>query len=527
MVLRVMLVVGLLAGCGGSADEMAGAASGDFNGGGGGGGGAQAPGGNGGGGGDVEPEPETVVPISVPQAGVHYVFLTDPSLDALVRIDAVTLEVTLIDVGSHPDVVAVFPGTDTVAALSGGSDRLAVVDAAPGAEVVVRSVPVADGTNAITLAPDGKSAVVWFDAARATGSKLGPLQSVTLVRLGDEPTSVTVSVGFEPRGVAYTTDSKTAYIVTRAGITPIDVAKANEASLIPEIAVTDDPQGSVIEREVHVTPDGARAVVRELGAARLIVVDLESGALSVVGLPGQPTDLDLLHDGSRALVVLKTTAQAALVDLDDPTGEGAVTLVDLPWAPGVAWITQDDSLALLYTTEPTVESLIALDLSALTTSSILLQKGVTAVATTEDSRWALVTHSRRFDKEGRTTRAQVDAEVDKSFGYSVVDLKSGFAKLFLTAVDVAAVAFAPEDGKAYVMLPGGTAAGHSVSELRLGPLLESRISLVSPPTHIIPVLAARRMAVPQAHASGRVTFIDTAGGATSTVTGFELNALID
>lgn len=522
----------LVGACGASSDSSAGASAGSAPGNGGAGfGGAADVTTGGGGGGTVEPEPETTVPITAPQAGVHYVFLTDPSLDALVRIDAVTLEVTLIDVGSHPDVVAVFPGTDSVAALSGGSDQLAIVAAAPGAEPVVRSVPVADGTNAITLAPDGQSAVVWFDAGQVTtGSKLGPLQSVTLVRLGDgEPDSATISVGFEPRGVSYTADGKTAFVVTRAGITPIDVAKANEASLIPEIAVTDDPQGPAIEREVSVTPDGARAVVRELGSARLLVVDLQTGDLTVIDLPGQPTDLDLLHDGSAALAVLKDTSQVALLDLADPTADDALTLVDIPGAaPGLAWLTDDDSLALLYTTDKEVEAIVALDLAALTTKTILLQKAVRAVATTEDSRWALLVHQRRFDTDpGGTTRTQVDAEVDQSWGYTVVDLKTGFAKLFLTAVDVAAVAFAPADNKAYVMLPGGTSAGHSVGELRLGPLLEERIKLVSPPTHLIPVLAAHRMAVSQQHPSGRVTFVDTKVGGTSTVTGFELNALID
>lgn len=531
----IALLGALAVGCGGSAEDagsspsMGGDYAGEPQGGGGGGGAAPGGGGGGGGGGGyVEPEPETEVPVVLPQAGVHYVFLTDPSLDALVRIDAVTLDVTLIDVGGHPDVVAVFPGTDTAAVLSGGSDTLAVVDASPGAEPDVRTVKVTDGTNAITLGPTGGSAVVWFDAARATGSKLGPLQSVTLVRLGDgKPVSVEASVGFEPRGVAYTADGKTAFVVTRAGITAIPVQTVTESAVLPEIPVTDDPQGPAVEREVLVTTDGTRAVVRELGVGRLLVVDLKTEALSAVELPGQPTDLDLLHDGTTALAVLKDTGQVALLDLTDPGAADALTLVDIPGtAPGVAWVTEDDSLALLYTTTAMVESLVALDLTTLTTTTHYLQKAVKSVATTPDSQWAIVVHTRVFDNErGTTVRTQIDKEVDASFGYSVVDLQTGFVKLFLTDVDVAQVAFAPDDGKAYVMLPGGSP--QRVAELRLGPLLEESIPLVSRPTGLVPVPTARRMAVPQDHDSGRVTFIDTQSGGTSTVTGFELNALID
>lgn len=533
MVLRLTAIglVALALGCGGSDDSALGGAApasdpGNGAGGGGGTGGFGAADAAGGGG-VVEPEPETEVPVVLPQAGVHYVFLTDPSLDALVRIDAVTLAVTLIDVGGHPDVVAVFPGTDSVASLSGGADTLAVVDASPGQEPEVRTVKVTDGTNRITLGPTGGSAVVWFDAARAQGSKLGPLQSVTLVRLGDKPTSVEVSVGFEPRGVTYTADGKTAFVVTRTGITPIPVASASESSVLPEIAITDDPHGPAIEREVLVTGDGERAVVRELGVGRLLVVDLQTEELTAVELPGQPTDLDLLHDGSAALAVLKDTGQVALLDLIDPEGADALTLVDIPGdPPGVAWITDDDALALLYTTTATVETLVALDLKTHAPTTHYLQKAVKSVATTPDSRWAIVVHTRvKGGEQGTTVRTQIDQEVDASYGYSVIDLQTGFVKLFLTGVDPSQVAFAPEDDKAYVMLPGDSP--HRVAELRLGPLLEESIPFVSRPTSLIPVLSAHRMAVPQDHASGRVTFIDTQSGGTSTVTGFELNALID
>jgi hypothetical protein len=191
---------------------------------------------------------------------------------------------------------------------------------------------------------------------------------------------------------------------------------------------------------------------------------------------------------------------------------------------GVAHVTDDDALAVLSTADAKVESLVALDLGTLTARPMALQKAVAAVATTPDSRWAVVIHQQTDAAPKNGTAA---AKVDAAPGYSVVDLDAGFAKLFLTDVPVTQVAFAAEDGKAYALLPDLEGSAHAVAEVRLAPLLERIVPLVSLPVHLVPVPAAHRMAISQQHPSGRVTFLDTTAQKSSTVTGFELNALID
>ena len=520
-----------LGGCGMAGDESsdraAGMAPNDYS--------ADAANGGAGGGGSStpEPEPEAQAPVSAPQAGLHYVFIADADLDALVRIDALTLEVTLVPVGNRPEVLAVLPGTDTVAVLSAGSDELSVVDAAK-AEPDVISLPVPHGYNAISFGKKGGAAVAWFDAARAkAGEPLGPLQSVTLARLSEgDPETVDVTVGFEPHDVVFTADGATALVVTREGISLIDVATVKEDALVPAVAISDTPLAAAVEREVLVTRDGGTAVVRVLGEGRLLVLSLPDGELSPVPLPGEPTDLDLTPDGKTAVAVLKDTQQVALVALSGPkppTDPDSLVVVDVPGAAmGLAHVTEDGRLALLSTSDSLVETIAMLDLESLDVSVFALQKSVNSITSTPDGRYALVVHQVVGPGTSYgTTSEQVDATVDSKPGYSVVDLEAGFAKLFLTDVPVASVAFAPEDDKVVLLLPGTSTVSHSAAVVRLGPLLEERLPLVSLPLFLVPVPTVHRMAIAEQHASGRVTFFDTASGKTSTVTGFELNALID
>lgn len=512
------------AGCGMSAEDAGGAASWDPNG----------PGTGGSGDSDTTeaPEPEFDLPLSEPQAGVNYIYLTDSALHSVVRIAADSLVVDLVEVGPSPDVLRVIPGTDDAIVLSSTAEELSLIRTDPQGDTDVTGLGIRKGYNTVTLGPDGKSAVIWFRAAATFPvTSLGPLQSVSLLRIepGKEAV-IEISVGFEPQNVVYTADGTVAYVITRDSITPIGVGTATGNELIPPILLADGLDELAIEREVQITPDGKLAVVRVFGKSELKRMWLENGNTDTLVLPGEPTDLDLLPDGQTALVTLKTTSQVALVDLvADWATEDVLTLLDLPQNLfASAKLSNDGVLALLSTTDPKVEQMVVLNLETKQINPILLQKPVMSVAISPDGDHAVVVHQNSPAGAGTTPSQQVDQQINGKPGYSIVHLPSSYVKLFVTDVPISQVAFAPEADKVYVLLPGTSAAyGHALGWVDLGPLVESRLSLVTKPIHLIPVSSIGRMAISQEHSSGRITFVDTTSNQTQTITGFELNGLIN
>jgi hypothetical protein len=87
------------------------------------------------------------------------------------------------------------------------------------------------------------------------------------------------------------------------------------------------------------------------------------------------------------------------------------------------------------------------------------------------------------------------------------------------------VALAPTSDRALVTMSDGRSI-YGV-ELAMMPSLEVvPYSLASPPTAVGIAAAAGAGFVAQNYADGRITFIDLAGGAARTITGFELGARV-
>jgi hypothetical protein len=84
-----------------------------------------------------------------------------------------------------------------------------------------------------------------------------------------------------------------------------------------------------------------------------------------------------------------------------------------------------------------------------------LKKSVVAVGVSPTADTAIVLHAKLPGDP--STATSVDDFIAKSYGYSLVDLASGFASLELTPVDPGPFAYALDGTKAYVAIDGGDA----------------------------------------------------------------------
>jgi hypothetical protein len=482
-----------------------------------------------GGGGEAGLPPEVEQKRDPPASGKYYVYVAVPEQDMVAKIHSKTLKVQSIKVGKDPGALRTVKGQDVAVVLGRLSATASILRSrADGTDDVV-TLKTASGLNQLGLSPSGAYAVAYFDVSKSGGkiTSKQSFQEITVLKLeAGQEASVTLSVGFAPSSVQFSSDGATAFVITEQGVSVVDLAKATKPAIIPTIKVLSDPLKEPKPDEVLVTPDGKTALVCLKTVKGIRVLDLATKSLTDLGLGAVPTDLDLTEDGKLAVAVLRDAKQVALLDipadLADPTGID--TLSTGSYLAGQAVLSKDGKRAFLFTNATSQEVVLVTDLVARKVSAYPLKKGVRSVLGSPDGKKAVVLHN----KVPGTPKVEdgFDTFVDKSHGYSLLDLGASFDKLVLTPCDPGELAFAPDSLTAYLLLSETATKVRSVEAIDLTSFMVKSVGLGSHPVALGVISATGVVYVAQSHPLGRVTFVEIKTHQTKTVTGFELNSHI-
>lgn len=479
------------------------------------------------------PEPEARLSFQRPQPSQRFVFVASPELDSVAKINALTLEITSVEVGDRPTLVRTSPSTDTAVVLNEGSDEVSVVHAGLERDEVVH-LPVRAGFNNLVLSPDGAWALAWLDPTLASNdAALGSFQDVNLIRTEDGEEAVfNVAVGFRVLDIRFDETSEHAFVLTEDGVSVLELARIDRDTSAPPRAVSDDPlaDAEADDREIEITQDGAFALVRSSVLEGLNLVALQGPSqIRFLPLPGIPTDVDLYPDSQRAVTVIRGQRQLGVVDLAALLrgDEDAARLIEIPDGPvGQAVVDTDADRAFLYSVAEQDSRVVRVDLDTEQQQVWELRKPITGVQIAPSGRRAVVFHG--SGASGDLTEA-ADQLVASRVGYTILDLRSGFAKLQTTDSLVLEHAFSVDGAWIYMILANGTYGPRIVERANLDTFRVDRYTLASPPLHIgaLPGEATYDFYVAQDHPSGRMTFFAITDEASKTVTGFELNAQIE
>ncbi|HEX5064362.1 MAG TPA: beta-propeller fold lactonase family protein [Kofleriaceae bacterium] len=485
----------------------------------------------------VMPPPEVEYDFGAPISSQRYVYVAMTAEDSLARIDGTTLAVRSTKVGESPREVATIPGTDGAVVLD-TSNGTATIVRPDGDSDAIRVLGTLQRLNRLDIDPSGRFAVIWFDLAKAIAegniTNVGSFQDVTVLALapGAEK-AVNLTVGFRPRNVQFDAAGNRAYVVTEDGVSVIDLAYAtdHEPSIVPPIPVI-DPSVPASDVEVDIVATGEYAAVRQSGASSLRIVNVGSmpGVAFQIPLASPPTDIDLAPDGARLYAVLRSAKQLAIIDVpgdaQNPTG---VETVDLTNATlGSLVLSRDGHRGLLYTNATADEriTLVKLDQPGYPKQTWTLKKSVRAVGISPTGDTALLLNAKAFGDP--STASNFDDYIDKSYGYTLLDLATGFGKLQITPVDPGPFTYSPDGSKVYVNLDGGD----TVNATRAIQVVTTQTGVVitkplgSPPSSVGMLPGAAQAFVAQRHPLGRVSFLDLTSDAVRTVTGFDLNSQV-
>ncbi len=473
-----------------------------------------------------------------------YVFVpnADIASSTLARVDANDLSVIPLQVGQNPQDVAAkdIEGIGAVAyALCEGNSTVAIVRAdlpsRTGAGLGdVRLFKVPSEVNRLTMSPDGRFALAWIDPERSlSNSPIASLQVMSLIKLGDTPEEDAVynlSVTRLIRDIEFT-DNGELFLLGREGVNRVRLADITADRLVPRLDLGLDsaifPSDTF---EMEVDPAARFMVIRSAGAAQVVLYELPTDLNADLvprrlDLPGLSNDIDLIGGATpRVLVTVPSAGKLAVIDvldaLADPLYVPEIKDVGLPL--GLAQITPDGNQVVLYTTVAGVLDVQRLGLTDDSQATWTLRDRVYAMAISPDSKRAIAIHQAGVIK---------DSSAEDLFrqynGLTLIDLASGYLRPIVlqgTPTDFVMTA-AGDQTLLYVLLSSTASASRGVMRINLDTFRSDFVSLPKQPNQIGRV--GNKIFVSQEASDGRLTFFDVVTNEVRTVSGYELNAVID
>jgi hypothetical protein len=462
----------------------------------------------------LPPEQEVESSYGAPVATGNYVWIANPASGRVAFIDATTLEVSVVDAGNGPTYLAAIPDPDDdVAIVLNVLSHDATVLRATGAGVLsAETLPVPETANRWAVSSAGRFATAWTDARDIDDADpLDGFQDIAVLDLAHDA-STPLTVGYRPVALGYDDAGTMLFAVTEDGITIVDLA-GNEPAVVKNVLLSDDPLEDTSTRDVAITPDGAYALVRRDGVAAVAIFSLVDGSRTDLSLPGPVTDMDLSHDGTVAVAVVRDTSEVALLPIPDVVDDpNAATLFSVSTSTiGSVALADESSLGFLYTNAVPSEVLTVFDSAATppVPQPILLHAPVKAVFPTPNGDHAVVLHDA---SSGNYAAAVSLVPVVNQLPSKIVGLEEHLVSVAISPVgDRVLMATGQKGDAAYEMVVA-----------QLPSLKVDAYPLASRPIAAGIVAGAGRGFVAQEHPDGRITFVDFDDGEARTLTGFEL-----
>ncbi len=470
----------------------------------------------------TEPAPEKEVEsdYEAPVATGHFVWIANPKSGRVAYVDAATLQVKTVEAGNAPTFVAKVPGqTDDTTLVLNVLSNDATLLRATSTGITTKRFEVAPLANSLAFSADGRFAIAWGDAlkAKTVAPKTQGYQDLTVLDLVSG-TSTVLAVGYRPVKVGFAAGQARAYAVTQDGIAILDLSAA--PLVVKNVAVSDTPNDDPGSRDVSVTPNGNLALIRRDNSAAVTVVALDTGTRVDVTLPAAVTDLDLDDVGTRAVAVMRSTAQVAVLPIPGvlaaPTVFTTVTVTGE--TIGSVALSPGGTKGLLYTNASAVERVTILDLAVQPPPfrTVRLYSPVLAVFSSPNAAHAVVLHDQTTGTGGNP---------GSPGAFSIVPVAATLpAKIVATLAPPAAVAVTND--RAIIAERDDRTKVFGAYLARMPQLMVERYALASPPIAVGVVEGAKRAFIAQQHPDGRLTFIDLDTGVARTLTGFELSSRV-
>src|SRR5690606_5928605 len=362
----------------------------------------------------------------------------------------------------------------------------------------------------------GRWACAWSDAGAVENpDPTDGFQDITLIETARGDVT-RLSVGYRPTQVVFDAAERRMFVVSEPGISIVDLeAEPPETAELVDLA--EGSRSAPPQRDVSITADGSMALVRVEGAHAISAIPLQGGNPQQIELSGPVTDLDVSQDGSRAVAVVRSESDVAVLDVPRLEQSDAVELHHISEAVfGSVSLSPRGDVAVLYSNavESTRATIVSLETGDdyLTSRTVDLKSGVQAMFVAPDGEHAIAL-------------LDVPEGSNKGGAFSVLVTKAERApKIVGTEAPPMAVALSPAEPSTRALLTTRDDATGVFEALMvsLPGLQVDSFKLASPPL-ATGIMAEQALGyIAQMHPEGRITFVDLERARARTLTGFEL-----
>ncbi len=471
--------------------------------------------------------PDTEAEIDARPVGTGQVlFALSRESDSVAVIDPETLLIESVDVAPDPVALAVSEG-DSAVILSRAGRALTIVSRASSGEITSRELRLRRRFTHLSVSRGGEYAVAW------TGGDDVPDQGaeglVTIVDLSGIEAPVEVAAGYRHTNVFFRETSEGMFAIV-AGKDEIAIVELTDPGQRARRVRLPDAFAEVIGREVVGGSNAEYLLIRSFGERGVGVLSVDTSTITIVPLPGIPTDLDLVPGGESAVVAIRASSEVAVLPLPESlTNPDLVRVVPIESViSGQVEVSRDGQFAAVFSTQDDVERFGWVDLA---TGGVRvfdrLNKLVRQIGLSPDGATAVVVHR---PNPASTNADPYERAVDLDEGYSVVTLASGESQLKRTgSVPPAELTFSPTGRTAAMTFRLDAVSAKRFETVSLSTLIVNAYDLASAPEFAgaLPEVSGRpteRFWVTQVHPAGRISFLDAESRRLETATGFQLNA---
>jgi len=462
-----------------------------------------------------EPEVEDAYTALLPATTNAHVFIANPDRGTVTRVTAADLSVITTEVGVDPYVVRATSDNAAAVVFNRGTDDVSIVDAET---LEVDRVELRPDFNQLLLSPDGLWAAAFHDAQRRTSDDLSDdtwsFNEVSLVEVQNRR-HIPMVVGFNPRDLKFTQDSRRMVVVSDAYLAVVDLSEENPEPI--RIPIAEDTVEPPVAEEVILTPDGSYAIVRQFGAESLVVVDLKTHDVGWVDVGDNPTDLDVTPDGTQAVAVARESNELWLYNLTDIYATPEVVALPEGEVLGSIVMSPDDSKALLFSTATGKSRYASWNRSTGDMDVHATVKPISGISLSPDGATGVLVH----DIDNGDTDSE--SVFYNEYALTLVDLSDYFANPIRLPAEPTEFAQTSDGDLGFVIME----AEASLLQLNYRTLIHDQVELKSTAVHMGVMPESRLVYASQEHDLGRISFYDPDARELQTITGFELNSGIE
>ncbi|MGC8926641.1 MAG: YncE family protein [Myxococcota bacterium] len=492
----------------------------------------------------VEPEKPNPYAAVPPITSQKYLYILNPSNNSIAVIEPETLKVFSIKIDFSPKNLLVIPNTDYAIVLAENASRLAMLSI-EGETARTISFSLGQAYNDISVSPDGKYIIAFFNEQLRKNNEVYPGEGrINLINASDISLLINdpnkkiykeIGVGRRITNIFYSTEQNTAYIVCKERIYILRFDDPfNERGEKEFIDIDPDFTSNVNTRFAYYVPNTNYIILKYITGNSIFIASTDGNLTKKIDFEGAITDLKFTKDMTKIIISFRDIGKIKIIPVPDGIIDiSQIKEIDLGnFMAGSVELCENETYkkAILYTNVYYREEIAILNLEDYTYEKIDhkngLNKAINYIVCAPDGNTAIIIHKKGNDPDEDDP---VEINNNNQEGFSVFGLKREILNTeLLSTTQPKSVSFLYDSNYAMITATNATINDYKAYMVDLSkPIIkDDKIQFFSDIIYTGSIPQKDIFYVLQKHPVGRISFIFMPSMTMKTITGFELNSLV-